>query len=193
MSDASEIRRLQQRLANLLGRGRVLLVDDSGATQQHQIDLGPQGAAGPLFVRDNTPVMGLFGFTSVPPIGADVAMIFLSGDHQRGAVIGHNHQPSRPRGLAAGDAAIYDSRGQIIKLIGTGAVIDAHGLDVTIQNAAHVTITGSTSVTVTAPTVTVNATTVNLGGTGGAAVARVGDSVSGGVITSGSSKVKAVA
>lgn len=44
---------------------------------------------------------------------------------------------------------------------------------------------------VVADVATITADTVNLGGTGGAAVARVGDSVSGGVITSGSSKVKA--
>ena len=47
------------------------------------------------------------------------------------------------------------------------------------------------TVTVDAEVATIAADTVNLGGTGGAKVARVGDTVSGGVITSGSDKVKA--
>lgn len=63
---------------------------------------------------------------------------------------------------------------------------------------AGITVTTPKDVTVNAAsgTVTVNANkaniisnTVNLGATGGPAVARVGDTVSGGVITSGSSKV----
>lgn len=64
-----------------------------------------------------------------------------------------------------------------------------------------INVVDPTAINVTAPTVTVNASTkavvnspeVDLGGTGGAAVARVGDTVnlSTGLITSGSSKVKA--
>ena len=53
-------------------------------------------------------------------------------------------------------------------------------------------ITGSGTITVEATTVNVTATNVNLGGSGGAAVARVGDSVVNGVITTGSASVKAV-
>jgi len=53
-----------------------------------------------------------------------------------------------------------------------------------------INIVGVGTVTVQAPHVTVTSNDVNLGATGGAAVARVGDSVSGGVITTGSSKVK---
>jgi len=62
-----------------------------------------------------------------------------------------------------------------------------------------ISIVDSTLVTVEAPQVIVNAATkavvnspeVDLGGTGGAGVARIGDTVAGGVITGGSSKVKA--
>lgn len=60
-------------------------------------------------------------------------------------------------------------------------------------------IVDPSEITLTAPTINLNASTkvmvtspdVELGGTGGPAVARVGDTVSGGVITSGSAKVKA--
>jgi hypothetical protein len=54
---------------------------------------------------------------------------------------------------------------------------------ITVQ-APEVDVTSTTKVVVSAPE-------VDLGGTGGAGVARIGDAVSGGVITGGSSKVKA--
>ncbi len=53
-----------------------------------------------------------------------------------------------------------------------------------------VNVVGAAQVNVNAPVVNITSPTVNLGATGGEAVARVGDTVSGGVITSGSSKVK---
>ena len=67
-------------------------------------------------------------------------------------------------------------------------------------NQTGISITSPTQLDVTAPIVNVNATTsatitsaiINLGGAGGAQVARVGDSVVNGKITTGSSIVKAV-
>lgn len=69
---------------------------------------------------------------------------------------------------------------------------------VTVQ-APEIDLNASTKVVITTPeadvtassVVNVSAPTVNLGGAGGAAVARVGDTVAGGVITTGSSHVKA--
>jgi len=54
-----------------------------------------------------------------------------------------------------------------------------------------IAVTSPTAVVVTAPAVTVVSDNVSLGDTGGRPVARVGDTVSGGVITSGSEKVAA--
>jgi phage baseplate assembly protein V len=176
--------RLHRRITNLLGRGRIKLIDDTGAIQLMQIDLGPQGAVGPMYLRDKTPVMGLFGHTSVPPVGADVFLVHLSGDGQRCAVLGHNHQPSRLRGLGPGDAALYDVRGAYVWLKAAGLVIDAAVLNVTIQNAANVTVTASIAVTVNAPM-------VNLGGTGGKKVVLDGDPVVSGAVVASSTKVKA--
>jgi len=186
MSDSSAIEAAHRRIANMLGRGRITLTDDAGVIMSAQVDLGPQGASGPLYLADLVPVMGLFGHASVPPAGADCALIFLGGDRNRAAIIGHNHQASRLRGLGPGDSALYDVRGAYVKLTAGGLVTDAAGLRVAIQNASSVTITSTGPVTVNAPT-------VNLGGTGGAAVARVGDTVntSTGKIISGSAKVNA--
>ncbi len=178
--------RLARRIMMTVRRGRVKVVDDTGVIQIHQVDLGPQGPNGSLGIRDNTPVANLFGFTSVPPTDADAIMLSVGGDTSIGVVIGHNHQQYRLKNLGAGDAALYDQRGAYAWFKSTGLVIDAAGLDVTIQNAANVTVTASTKVVVNAPT-------VELGGAGGPAVARVGDTVnlSTGLIETGSSKVSA--
>ena len=60
---------------------------------------------------------------------------------------------------------------------------------INIVTTATVSVTAGTA-TVTANKVDLLSNNVNLGAEGGAAVARVGDTVAGGVITSGSSKVK---
>lgn len=74
------------------------------------------------------------------------------------------------------------------------------GNDVIVTAANTANTTATVSITITAPSVVVNSATstvinspsVDLGGIGGPAVARVGDTVAGGVITSGSLVVRAV-
>ena len=83
---------------------------------------------------------------------------------------------------ATADANIIANAGADITATATG--------DATL-NATNVTINASGTLSVSADTANVTADSVTLGGAGGPAVARVGDSVSGGVITSGSSKVTA--
>lgn len=58
--------------------------------------------------------------------------------------------------------------------------------------APNATINASGNVDLTAQNVNVNSESINLGGVGGSAVARIGDAVAGGVIVGGSSVVKAV-
>jgi hypothetical protein len=77
---------------------------------------------------------------------------------------------------------------QIVHLKRDGIVLQSP-LKVTIE-APAVEVT-SDDATVTAGSVTIDSADINLGGAGGQPVARVGDSVSGGVITSGSSIVRA--
>ena len=190
---SSEFDRLYRRIVGLVGRGRLKTIDDSGSVQLGQVDLGPKGTDGsPLQLRDKTSILGLFGLASRPPTDSDCVVLFVGGSRERAVVLGHGHQASRFKNLGVGDSALYDVRGAYVWLKPTGLVIDAAGLNVTIQNANNINITAVGTVTVTAPHVTVSSNDVNLGGTGGAAVARVGDTVSGGVITGGSSHVKAI-
>lgn len=168
--------RLARRVMMTVMRGRVKLVDDTGAIQTMQLDLGPSGPAGSLGIRDKTKVVNFFGFSANPPADGDAIVLNVGGDRNFAIVIGHNHQKYRLTGLQPGEAALYDQWGNIVKMTNAGIVI-----------------THATKVTVTAPQVTVQSNSVDLGAPGGPAVARVGDTVNltTGVITSGSAKVRA--
>ncbi len=67
------------------------------------------------------------------------------------------------------------------------------GNDINIKALANLSITANGQIDVTAPHVTITSGDINLGATGGARVALVGDNVAGGIITGpGATKVKAV-
>jgi phage baseplate assembly protein V len=204
----ADLVRAARRIMMTVLRGKITLVDDTGVIQVHQVDLGPMGPDGSLGIRDKTKALFHFGFTSNPPAKTDAVLLFVGGDRTNGLVIGHNHQDYRLKNLQSGDSALYDQRGAYAWFKATGLVIDAAGLDVTVQNAKNVTVTASekvtvncdtaevnadTKATVTAPTILLSSDDVELGDSGGPAVARVGDSVdlTTGIITSGSAKVTA--
>jgi phage baseplate assembly protein V len=176
------IRRLYQRTMAMVGRGRITTVDDSGPVQLVQVDLGPKGENGSLQVRDKTPVLALFGLASNPPAKTDAILLSLGGDLNKSVIIGHGHQTYRLKNLGAGDVALYDVRGAYAWFKPGGLVIDAAGGNVTIQNAAAVTVTASGDCTVNAAAATVNApTTINGDLTVNGAVAATGDVTAGAV------------
>ncbi len=140
------LQRLGRRLQMLAGLGRVQWVNDSGQVQTAQLTLTA------LEVRDNTPRLAEYGFTSNPPPGADAALLFLGGDRSNGVVIATGHQRYRLKGLASGDAAIYDSRGQSVWLTPGGIVVNGAGLPMVVNNTPTVTVNASTSVILNTPT-----------------------------------------
>ncbi len=138
--------RLFMRLRGLFGRGRVTFVDDSGPVQKMQV------RGNGLVTSDNRLRVPEFGFSSSPPIGSDVIYGAIAGDPGNVAVIGTNHQPSRPRGLSAGESMLYSQDGKSVHMTATdGIVVDAKGQDVTINNAANVTCNCSGIYKVVAP------------------------------------------
>ncbi|MET3132230.1 phage baseplate assembly protein V [Oxalobacteraceae bacterium GrIS 1.11] len=150
------IDRVYRRVLMLIGRGRVTTGDDSGNVQMLQVKLN-EG-----HVRDGTPRLAEFGFTSMPPNGSDVMLLFIAGDRSNGVIVATGHQASRMKNLKAGEVAIYDDQGQSIHLTRAGIVIHGAGLPVTITGTSGITLdtpvvhmTGKLSVdgTVTAPVV----------------------------------------
>jgi len=164
-------------MRSMVLRGVISLVNDAAALQKVQVQLRampqPSGTPG-VEMSDNLEVLRQYGFTSVPHAGAEAVVLAVNGVLAHGLVIAVDDRRFRLSGLLDGEVALYDDLGNQVKLGREGLAI-----------------TGTTKVSVTAPIVLVDSETVQLGGDGGQPVARVGDTVSGGVITSGSTKVTA--
>ncbi len=165
-------------MRSMVLRGVISLVNDASALQQVQLQLRampqPSGTPG-MEVADNLEVLRQYGFTSVPHAGAEAVVLAAGGVRAHGLVIAIDDRRYRLTGLKAGEVALYDDLGNLVKL-----------------GREALEITGTTKVSVTAPIVLVQSDTVQLGGEGGQGVARIGDTVEGGVITSGSTKVTAL-
>ena len=167
---------VRRAMGSMVLRGLITLVNDGAALQQVQIQLRamPQPGSGPAGAEmsDDIEVMQHYGFTSVPHAGAEAVMLAVGGVKAHGIVIAVDDRRYRLKGMEAGEVALYDDLGNLVKL----------GRDT-------LTINGATTVVVSAPQVQVNSPSVSLGGTGGKGVARIGDSVAGGKIVSGSTQV----
>ena len=162
------IEALKRRVMGMVNRAIIEAADDSDALQMLQLSV----LDGEL--HDGVERFADYGFTSHPFPEAEAVVVFAQGLRSHGLVIAVGDRRYRLTGLAQGEVAMHDDQGQMIVL-----------------KRAGIRIESPFKVEVAAPQVTVTADHVDLGGSGGQPVARVGDSVSGGVITSGSSKVKA--
>jgi len=143
----ANIDRLARRVLLLAGRGRVSApVNDAGVVQMMQVQINP------LETIDNLRRIAEFGFTSVPPEGSDVAIVFVGGDRSSGLVIGTNHQGSRPTGLNPGETMIFTQDGKQIYLTASGGIfIKANGQPVEVDGATTVTINAATEVLIDSP------------------------------------------
>jgi phage baseplate assembly protein V len=184
MSDA-----VAGRVRLMVGRAILGLVNDATKAQAVQVEMLDDE------VQDNVERFQNYGFTSVPHKGAEAVVVCVGGLRSHGIVIATEDRRYRLTGLENGEVALYDDQGQVVKLARDGIYIETDK-KVTV-NADSVAVTAETvevnaeSVAVTAESVVVTSNDINLGGSGGGKVARVGDTVAGGVITSGSNKVKA--
>ena len=147
MSDhPGAIQRLYRRILSGMGRGRITTSNDTGSVQMLQLRMGA------FETRDATPRLAEFGFTSRPPVGADVVVLFPNGDRSNGVAIATGHQSSRPTGLQEGEVKIYDLWGKSVTFTqGGGIVVEAKNTAVTVNNATTVTINASTEVVMNTP------------------------------------------
>jgi phage baseplate assembly protein V len=144
--EAGVLDRIKRKFQAMVGRGRINVSNDTGPVQFVQATLGP------LEVRDATPRVAEFGFSSRPPPGTDVVLVFVGGDRSNGIVIATGHQASRPTGLEEGETIVYDLFGKYIKFTKAGGiVVEANGSAVTINDATTVTINASTKVQMNTP------------------------------------------
>lgn len=154
---------LRRRVLLMVGRAVVLAVDDSSKCQTVQIT-ALKGE-----VLDNVERITEYGFVSHPHSGAEAVLLAVGGNRANGVVIVAGDRRYRLTGLAAGEVALHDDQGQVIKLARGG-----------------IEITTDKPITVNAPKVVVNSDEIVLGGEDGSEqpIARIGDEVE---VTSGSS------
>ncbi len=127
-----------------------------------------------------------WGIYAAPANGDQCAISFQEGDREVGFVTGFvPNDQDRPPKVPSGEIWAVHKAGASLKFTSDGKVTLVAPAGFGVQG--DTTFTGKVTVT---DTFTANAA-VNLSGAGGAKVARVGDTVSGGVITSGSNTVKA--
>jgi len=163
------MRALFNRIQMMAARAIATQVDDSKGLQSLQVELLADE------VQDSVERFTEYGFTSVPLADAEAVTLSPGGLRSRAIVICVADRRYRLKGLESGEVALHDDQDQVIHIKRDG-----------------IEITSPTRVKVTAPAVIVSADTVHLGDEGGAGVARIGDAVSGGVITGGSTTVFAV-
>ncbi len=197
----------KHRISMMIGRAVLSLVDDTGDVQLVQIKM-LDGE-----VSDQVEHRQPYGFTSnTKPSGTTEGLLLaVGGQRGAGVVILLGDPASRLTGLQPGEVAMHDDQAQKIVimrdriLITTTKDIDVDCKDLTLTATGDVTATisgdcmaavsGDFTATVTGTAKITGGTTqilgghVDLGATGGKAVARVGDSVAGGKITSGSATV----
>jgi len=162
------IDRAVRRIQMMLGRGRVMLVDDSGPVQKIQVRSNKHEVA------DDRLRVTEFGFSSNPPVGSDVLTSHISGDRTDGAVYATNHQESRPRGMAPGESMLYSEDGKQIYLTASGGiVVEAKGQDVTVNNATTVTINASTEILMNTPLLKVTGDILDNSGTNTKTIAQM--------------------
>lgn len=127
---------IAQKIANLLARGAVTLVDASKKLQTLQVSLLDNEA------KDTVDHLEPYGFTSNPPVGSEVVVMFLEGDRSHGVAIAASNRLYRVQNLQPGDVAIYDARGAMIKFTATGIQIIGGSHPINISGASSVTVTG---------------------------------------------------
>ncbi len=175
---------IMRRVQMSVGRALIAAVNSSLQTQLVQLNLLAGETSGQLEQFQE------YGFASVPFAQAEAAVVFVNGDRSHGLVIATQDRRYRLTTLVGGEVALYDDQGQAVTLKRTGVVVTApKGLTGTVGGTGlALTVTGGA--TIVADTAVIKSQSIDLGATGGKGVARIGDAVSGGVITGGSTKVR---
>lgn len=181
------VRREVARGLGMRGFTRVGLVDSyDPVNHAAKVLYQPEGVlSGWLAVGSGMSGNG-YGVHFAPSRGDQVLVHFLEGSKADG-VIGMRlfSTADRPLNVPAGELWAIHASGSGWKFHndGSGEIVTAGALTATVGGDLNADITGAATIT---------AASVNLGGTGGRGVARIGDPVAGGVITGGSGRVTAV-
>jgi phage baseplate assembly protein V len=107
---------LRARVANVVARAVVQLVDDS--TMQQLVQLGVMAGED----IDDCENFHPYGFTSVPLPGAEAVVLFPNGDRGHPLVVAVSDRRHRPTGGEPGEVSLYTSAGSRVRLLADGNV-----------------------------------------------------------------------
>lgn len=111
--------RLYRRIMMSVMPMKISATDDTGPVHRAQMKGFPPETI------DNMPVLQIYGLASHAMPGSDGLAIFASGDRSNGVIIATGNQQYRLRNLKAGEVALYDNQGNIVKLTANGIEITA--------------------------------------------------------------------
>lgn len=136
---------VRTRIANMVARAVVRLVNDGGGVQVLQLSV-LDGETREAIERFQN-----YGFTSVPLPGAEAAVLFVGGRRDHGLVVAVDDRRYRLKGLAEGEVAIYTDEGDYVHIkrggtievkAATKAVVDAPAVELA-QPAADAALKGT--------------------------------------------------
>lgn len=107
---------IRTRLANMVSRAVVQLVDDGLKLQGLQVTM-LDGET-----RDQLERFQQYGFTSVPLPGAEGIALFMGGRRDHGVVIAVEDRRYRLKGLAPGEVALYHKDGAYVLMKADGSI-----------------------------------------------------------------------
>ena len=139
LSDLSKLLApLRNRIANMVARAVVQLVDDGEGLQVVQLSV-LDGET-----RDGLERVQNYGFTSRPKAGAEAAVVFVGGRRDHGLVVAVDDRRYRLKGLADGEVAVYSETGSSVVLKADGTIqVDAQGaVNINSDAMSDVTLNG---------------------------------------------------
>jgi len=110
------VRPIAKRVANVVARAVVQLVDDAKKLQLLQVGALPGETLDA--VEHHQP----YGFSSVPLPGAEAMLVFPNGDRGHAIALAASHRQHRPTGGQAGEVCMYTDEGDVVRL-GRGHII----------------------------------------------------------------------
>lgn len=138
---------LGHRIRNMAALARINTTTQAAGVMRAQLQLGTDD------VRDNTPVLSLYGLAARPLAGADALVIFLGGDRGAGVVVATGDRRHQGPALAEGEVALFHHAGNAW---------------VILTNDGKLTVKSSVQVVVESPAIL-------LGGTGASKFVKLAD------------------
>lgn len=132
---------LSRKLALMVGRSIVRLVDDATKIQALQVDL-LQGET-----RDQVERFQEYGFTSNPLPGAEAVAVCVAGSRDHVVVVAVDDRRFRLRSLAQGEVALYTDQGDLLHFKRGGTLLIKAATKVRIESnveiIGNVTVSGT--------------------------------------------------